>query len=243
MTKYIIRLDDACEKMNVEMWGKMEKLLDKYHVKPLVGVIPCCKDKIMEKYDIDPTFGQKVQSWKKKGWKIALHGYDHVYITSEGGINPVNARSEFAGVDYDIQVKKIVEGISILKDMGVTPNIFFAPSHTFDANTIRALKENSSIRIISDTIARKPYQKDGITFVPQQSGKVRRIVGMVTTFCYHPNTMEKKDFEELELFLEKYSKLFVQFPDVEVTRKRDLLDLILKRIYFFRRKKLYFEKV
>ena len=44
MSKYIMRLDDAAEKMNVEKWLRMEQLLDKYSIKPLVGVIPACKD-------------------------------------------------------------------------------------------------------------------------------------------------------------------------------------------------------
>lgn len=35
MSKYIMRLDDAAEKMNIEKWIRMERLLDKYNVKPL----------------------------------------------------------------------------------------------------------------------------------------------------------------------------------------------------------------
>ena len=44
MTMYLMRLDDACEKRNVKNWDRMEALLDKYNVKPLVAVIPNCKD-------------------------------------------------------------------------------------------------------------------------------------------------------------------------------------------------------
>ena len=40
MKKYIIRLDDAAEKMNIDNWEKMENILDRYDIKPLVGVIP-----------------------------------------------------------------------------------------------------------------------------------------------------------------------------------------------------------
>ena len=40
MSKYIMRLDDAAEKMDIEKWSRMEKLLDKHSIKPLVGVIP-----------------------------------------------------------------------------------------------------------------------------------------------------------------------------------------------------------
>lgn len=97
MTRYIMRLDDACEKRNIESWDRIEKLLDKYDVKPLVGVIPNCKDSSMEQYVLDDSYSIKLDEWVKKGWTIALHGYNHVYSTKSGGINPINFRSEFAG--------------------------------------------------------------------------------------------------------------------------------------------------
>lgn len=40
MGKYILRLDDAAERMDIVKWNRMEVLLDKYNIKPLVGVIP-----------------------------------------------------------------------------------------------------------------------------------------------------------------------------------------------------------
>lgn len=43
---------------------------------------------------------------EKKGWIIALHGYEHVFETTSGGINPVNNKSEFAGVNLEKQKKK-----------------------------------------------------------------------------------------------------------------------------------------
>lgn len=38
MSKYIMRLDDACEKRNIKCWDRIEKILDNYGIKPLVGV-------------------------------------------------------------------------------------------------------------------------------------------------------------------------------------------------------------
>ena len=40
MSHYVIRLDDACPTMNHANWNRMEYLLDKYSVRPIVGVIP-----------------------------------------------------------------------------------------------------------------------------------------------------------------------------------------------------------
>ena len=87
---YYIRLDDACEKRDIVNWNRIESILDKYGIKPLVGVIPNCLDEKMETYEVDNHFWEKVDSWGKKGWEVALHGFTHVFETDDGGINPVN---------------------------------------------------------------------------------------------------------------------------------------------------------
>lgn len=237
MKKYVMRLDDASEKRNVELWDKMETLLDKYGVKPLVGVIPKCEDVKMSKYESDLRFWERVHTWQKKGWTIAMHGYDHVYTTSCEGINPINDRSEFAGVELEEQKRKIRMGLQILQDKGVYPKAFFAPAHTFDENTLLALKSESDIRIISDTVAGKPYCKDGFTFVPQQCGAVRKLPFALITFCYHPNTMKDVDFSRLEEFLRKYAKRFVAFPTQTIKRRKSFLDSLFSYLYIKKRSK------
>lgn len=236
MSKYIMRLDDAAEKMDVEKWNRIELLLDKYNIKPLVGIIPACKDPMMDNYEEDVCFWKKVERWREKKWIIALHGYDHVYCTEEGGINPVNKRSEFAGLDLKQQKQKIKNGIKVFRAHGITPQVFFAPSHTFDENTIEALKTESTIRIISDTVANKPYSKYGMTFVPQQSGSVRKLPFNTVTFCYHPNMMGNEEFDKLEKFLQLNWKKFISFPLSEVRRPLGIVDMILRKMYFLRRK-------
>ncbi len=232
---YYLRLDDACEKRDISKWNQMEDLLDRYEIKPLVGIIPHCEDPMMDRYDFDSCFWDMVDSWIKKGWIIAMHGYSHVFETDEGGINPVNNRSEFAGVDLEIQRKKIKDGLDIFKIHGIKPVVFFAPAHTFDLNTIRAIKEESNIRIISDTVANKPYRKWDLTFIPQQSGHVRKLPLSVVTFCYHPNTMSEIDFVFLEEFIKKNREKFKSFQAQETNRKNSLIDIILRFLYFVRR--------
>lgn len=238
MSKYILRLDDACEKMDIEKWDRMEQLLDKYGVKPLVGVIPHCEDPMMDDYPIDSNFWSKVNNWISKDWSIAMHGYNHVYSTDCGGINPINKRSEFAGEPLEVQKEKIRKGISIMREHGINPKTFFAPSHTFDRNTLLALKAESDINIISDTIANDVYYQDDFQFVPQQSGRVRKLPFKVVTFCYHPNTMKTADFVYLEQFLEKNAILFTKFELIlNGKRKLSMFDKVLKKIYFLRKGK------
>lgn len=237
MAKYIMRLDDACPKMNLENWDRMERILSKYNIRPVVGVIPNCKDPDMNIYDWDESgFLERKSRWQKKGWELALHGYTHVFETKTGGINPVHQRSEFAGHTLDIQMDKIKKGIEQFKEWHIDPKVFIAPAHTFDENTLEAIKQCSDIRIVSDTVATKPYSKYGMTFVPQQTGRARKLPFEIVTFCYHPNIMDDEDFMYLEGFIKDNQKQFIDFPLEKSARKKGLTDKFLSKLYFLRRK-------
>ena len=130
----------------------------------------------------------------------------------------------------------IRHGIDILKQYGIVTNVFFAPSHTFDKNTLIALKEESNIRIISDTIANDVYFENDFYFIPEQSGRVRNLPFKLCTFCYHPNTMSDKDFENLEIFLKKYYFKFVAVKEIELNKRlKSLFDKLLHFMYFVKR--------
>lgn len=217
MNKYLIRLDDACPTMDSAKWQRIEKILDKFGIRPMVGIIPYNEDPKQQIDSEDCMFWNKVHNWINKKWAIALHGYNHCYISDKGleGINPLWARSEFSGLPLEIQKEKIRKGVNILRKHGIDPQYFFAPSHTFDKNTLVALKEESNIRIISDTIAIKPYQLDGFTIIPQIGGHctVMKIPG-VWTFCLHPSMMNENSFIATENFLLHHVNEFISFEDI-----------------------------
>jgi predicted deacetylase len=237
MAHYIIRLDDACSNYDLKKWARMEELMDKYHIRPLVGVIPCCKDPMLIGYPYDPKFWDRVSKWVEKGWQVAMHGYDHVCTVKAGGsINPVNMRSEFATLPLETQEIKVKEGIAIMRSNGLEPNVFFAPSHTFDENTLLALAKHTHIHVISDTIANDVYSRYGFTFVPQQCGNARKLPLKLVTFCYHPNSMNDNSFRRLEKFLYRQKDRFIDFPAIKSVRKKDLYDRLLCALYFSSRR-------
>ena len=80
---------------------------------------------------------------------------------------------------------------------------------------MKALKEKTNIRVISDTIANDVYKKGDFWFIPQQSGGVRELPLKIVTFCYHPNVMEDKDFVVLEKFLQEHKNDFICYEEVE----------------------------
>ena len=240
--QYLIRLDDACPMMDRQQWGRIETILDTYHIKPLVGIIPANNDSETMLNPPDPDFWEWARQWVAKGWQIALHGYNHICITQCAGINPIWNRSEFAGLNYEKQRAKIKEGIEILNSHHLYPKYFFAPSHTFDEQTIEALRRETDIRIISDTIGRWPYRKDDFWFIPQIGGHcIKMPFAGIYTFCFHPNTMSESAFHDLESFLSKYASQFIGFDEIELNKygEKLFLDKILSKLYFLYRRLKY----
>lgn len=237
--KYLIRLDDACPTMDASKWQRMEDILDTTGVRPLVGIIPCNQDPDLDIDEPDQYFWNKVHQWEQKDWAIALHGFDHVYISEEAGMNPLWKRSEFAGVPLDVQREKIRKGVAIMREHGITPKYFFAPAHTYDENTLEALRQESDIRIISDTIATKPYRYKDFVFIPQVGGHCTEMkIPGIWTFCLHPSAMKEENFAATERFLKAHRSEFISFNDLDLEHvgKKNMLSHLLSWAYFIKRK-------
>ena len=57
-------------------------------------------------------FWARVRGWQARGWAIGLHGYQHRYVTHDGGLVPLNQRSEFAGTVKDRAIEGMLDGKS-----------------------------------------------------------------------------------------------------------------------------------
>lgn len=212
-SKYLIRVDDACPTMDREKWSLFEQIFDDLGIRPIVAVIPDNKDPKQMISEDDGSFWDVVGRWKKKGWEIALHGYDHVYVTHEGGLVPLNKKSEFAGLPLHTQEEKIKAGIEIFRQHGITPRVWVAPSHTFDMNTLSALKEHSPIRVISDGLSYRPFQRYGFAWLPLQLWKVKPRAAGLYTVCYHPSAMTLETIKHEEERLRSVSKHIITTDD------------------------------
>ena len=232
MTAYIIRLDDACPTMDSNKWTRFEDLLDKHNIKPIVAVIPCNEDPELLKENSDGNFWKKVSAWEKKGWAIAMHGCTHVYTTKNPGLVPINKRSEFAGVDLEMQKSLIRRGIKKFEQHNIKTDIFVAPSHSFDRNTLRALSSSSKIQTISDGIGLYPFKKYGFNWIPQQIWRFRKMPFGCWTACFHPNEISDQEFKALELFLDSNSSNFKSLDSLRFI-KFSLTNIIFSYIYWF----------
>ena len=140
-TCILIRFDDICPTMNWEQWAKACALLDAYGKKPLIGVIPDCKDPDLQINEAKENFWEYVRELQAQGYKIAMHGHQHIFISQHKGMVNNRVGSEFAGLSYEKQLEKILAGQKILKEHGIETDVFFAPAHSYDLNTLRALKK------------------------------------------------------------------------------------------------------
>ena len=81
------------------------------------------------------------------------------------------------------------------------------------------------------------YFENDFYFLPQQSGRVRKLPFKFVTFCYHPNTMRDNDFDELENFIKENRNKFNSLDIKNLTkRNKNILDKFLSLLYFARRK-------
>ena len=208
-TGLLIRMDDIAENMNWQYMDRCELLFDKFNLKPLLGVIPENKDPEFLKYPKNSDFWSRVKSWKKKGWEISMHGYTHLYEkqTKKNDIFNYGGSSEFFGLDYQNQLNKIKLGLKKFKEKNISIRSFFAPNHTYDLNTLRALKE-CNIKIVIDGYGLFPYYKFDLLFVPQLFYKEILLPFGIQSTSMHINYWDIKYLNNFEDFINKnYNKV------------------------------------
>lgn len=238
--RYIVRLDDACATMDRKKWERIEEILDRYSISPIVAVIPSNQDPQMRINPEDELFWDRVRAWQAKGWHIALHGFEHRYVTQSRGIIPMNAYGEFSSRPLEEQKEKILKGLAIFAQEGIETKIWVAPAHNFDHQTLEALRE-SPIQIISDGIAHEPYRERGFFWIPCQLSSLIPQKSGLWSACYHPNTMGEKEFEDLERFLNSHShSVLSNLSSLEGLyghRKRTLKERLYFYAYFLNRRR------
>lgn len=197
--KIAIRMDDITPDMDWNAFYRVKEILDKEGIKPLLGIVPDNKDSNLHKEEAKEDFWQQMIELQEKGWCMALHGMHHVYTTKKGGLFPLNHFSEYAGLPYETQEKMIREGSEILRAKGIQTDLFMAPGHSYDQNTLKALKANNFTGI-TDGFGDAPYLYEGITFYPIsfRMDKTLQKVDGYSTMVLHANTMTENDFKTFE---------------------------------------------
>lgn len=213
--KLLIRIDDIAPNMNWKMMRKIEKLFTIKKIRPVLGVIPNNLDKELLNYDYNKNFWLQVKKWQKKGWEISMHGHTHVYnpLTNEKDFFKYGGNSEFVGLSYLKQNIKISEGLKIFKKNKIKIRSFFAPNHTYDYNTFKALKKNN-IKQIIDGYGLFPYSQFRIKFIPQLFYQnITLPIGLQTTQI-HFNNWKEKELNQFEIFINKNLKNIISYDEM-----------------------------
>ncbi len=210
---YLVRFDDICPTMDWKTWNKIEKVIVAEGIKPIMAVVPDNKDEKLKFAEENKNFWSKVIEWQNMGWSIAVHGYQHLYETSDSGLLGLNNYSEFSGLSYEQQTKKLKKAINIFNSHGVKPDLWVAPAHSFDETTLRVLTD-VGLNIISDGFYMRPVKYMDKIWIPQQLWKFRDFGSGIWTVCFHVNGIKKFEVEEICSNFIKHSNSIVSLDNV-----------------------------
>lgn len=227
----MIRMDDITPTMNWERFNQVRRIFEKYHICPLVGVVPECRDPKLNVEEPRDDFWELLKELQTQGWMIAQHGTYHQYVTGDSGLLGLKQSSEFAGLSYEEQYEKLKVGKQILDEHGIDTDIFMAPGHTYDRNTVKALA-HLGFKVITDGLYYRPYRYEGMVFVPCRLKSYKNTKG-IDTICLHSNGMTDKDMDELEAFCKVNLQNIVSFSKENTHKqlaKRGLCVIVYEKI-------------
>lgn len=215
-----VRIDDVCDTMNWQKFDTVISLLSKYNIKPLLGVVPNNRDEVLKVDEPKRNFYEIIEKLQNSGYEIALHGYDHIYTNKKSGILKINKFSEMVGESLEYQAKRIFLGLEALRKKGIYPKIYMAPAHSFDKNTLKALKLNG-IQMVTDGYTNYVYTYKGITFFPcMHTVAVKKKTKGFITLCIHPNSLTDSALVQLEKTLKDNRQYLYSFKDVLETKPK-----------------------
>jgi len=212
-TRYLLRLDDLCPTWNRLRWDRVLEMVFAHGVRPILGVVPENEDPDLIRGPVDPEFWPRMRALQADGATIALHGYRHLSEQRGGGLLPLHKWTEFAGTPLEAQRHWIQMGMEKLRSEGLSPKLWIAPRHGLNDATLKALRMEN-IRVLSDGLAREPFQRGGVLWLPQQLwAPVAKGPG-TWTLCLHPNTATDAEVDALEVFLCAHRDEFCSFSEV-----------------------------
>ena len=231
----LIRFDDIHPEMNWEIWDEIVNICKEKNIKPIIAVIPNNKDESIVCSKPREQFWDEIKQLQNLGWGVALHGYEHLYTEELKGIVGLHNRSEFSGLSREIQNEKIYKAKQIFIENNIKPQLFIAPSHSFDETTIKVLL-SLGIDVISDGFAIAPYRDaNKMTWIPCQRWRFGFNMFGVWTICLHPNNWSKDDIDSFRINIEKYKSKIIDFQAAQnfgKNRKQPIYENILEKVIY-----------
>lgn len=202
----LFRMDDICPTMDREWFDRYLDLFRAHGVRPLLGVVPDNRDPDLALQPPDPGFWARLRALRDEGAvDLAQHGYQHLLTDGRPGLlGPslgFGAWSEFATLPYEEQHARIKAGKALLEAEGVGTDVWMAPAHTYDTQTLRALVD-LGFKVVTDGVGLFPVSEHGLLFVPQQLWRPMRLPVGVGTCCIHSNWKDARQLAQVKAYLE-----------------------------------------
>jgi predicted deacetylase len=199
MARYIIRFDDFFVGMERRSLHRIAEYLLADAIPAIIGVVPAWQDDmpVSEPVGHDELW-ETVRTLQEHGCEIALHGCYHK-LFAHRNLLQVNNYGEFAGLDFQEQKARLQLGLEVFAAQKVACRMFMPPAHSFDLNTIRALRE-VGIPLVTDGKSFYPFLWDGVLFLPQISSDFREFRWGLITICLHPQWMTDELYARLAAF-------------------------------------------
>jgi len=211
--QYLLRFDDLCPTISRERWRRFRSLIEEFCLQPIIAIVPDNYDPELQVSPPDPAFWEQMRALAAAGAAIGLHGFRHLCLSRGHSLLELHRVSEFAGVAIETQRAWIREGLRILRSHGLNPRIWVAPRHGFDKHTLQTLRAEG-ILVLSDGFARKPFFRDGITWIPQQLWRAVDKRKGLWTICLHANTAYDADIDRLRSFVAAHMDQFTSVDQV-----------------------------
>lgn len=238
--KYVLRIDDVCEFIDIDKFNEFISFCKSQNITGFLGYIPDCKDPNLMRYGENNNIIEIVKGLETDGWEVSLHGYTHFYNQKGGGFMN-SSKSEFIGLDSDIQYKMIKKGKEILNKIGFKKvDSFFAPSHGYDINTIAALKANG-INLLLDGYNPAFSSFNGINSISCIVDLPPNNIKFINTYhilCVHTNTFNESSFERYKRFIIKNKNHFISPNNISNIKNNDNFIFRTIKLIVFTTKKI-----
>lgn len=221
--KYVIRIDDVCEFIDINKFKEFISFCNSHNIKGFLGYIPKCKDPKLIKYGKSSEIINITKDLIDRGWEISLHGFNHLYTEKSGGYMN-SSKSEFIGLSEIKQQKIIEKGKEVLNKMGFeNVRSFFAPSHGYDQNTIKALIKNN-FNLLLDGYNPSFSNRHGINAISCIVDLPPNNFEKINTYhilCVHTNTFNRNSLNRYKKFIIENKNYFTDPHEVNDLKNND----------------------
>lgn len=212
--QYLLRIDDVCPTVHHESWQALASIIREFRIFPILAVVPHNEDPQLRQSLENPQVWEDLRIMQSEGSAIGLHGFNHLCTSRAKSLIPLHSEVEFSGLPLEEQRARIRAGIEILRSQGLTPQLWIAPRHGFDRNTLKALHAEG-IEWLSDGMARIPFMRGGMCWIPQQLwGPLGKTSG-IWTICLHPGPQLLNNLKGIRDFVAQHHEQFTSFDRVK----------------------------